>query len=197
MTESSQETPASVVLERTNLCDSLNQHELDELAAVTSQRTLKKGELLCREGEHGASAFVVVSGAIEVFVGRGPDKTVLATLRPYQLLGELSLLEPAARTASASAIEPTVVLELTHERLQELRDVLSSGAFKLIRAISQLICQRIRDINTLIEAELEKTEAGDASTSDAISDGEDDGGKSSGSEDHEVIGIFKRLFKGS
>lgn len=201
MAESSPEIPASIVLERTSLCDSLNQHELDELASVTSRRWLEPGEVLCREGEHGASAYIVVSGSLEVYIGSGDDRQVLAVLTTNQLLGELALLEPEARTASVIAIEPTELVELSHAKLQELRDVMSSGAFKLIRAISQLICHRIRDINTLIEAELKTAAqaAGGATPppppppgATKAAEQQVDAGKNK-----EVMSIFRRLFRGS
>lgn len=201
MAESSSEIPASIILERTSLCDSLNQHELDELASVTSRLWLKPGEVLFREGDHGASAFIVVAGSLEVYIGSGDDRQVLAVLTTDQLLGELALLEPEARTASVVAIEPTELLELSHGKLQELRDVMSSGAFKLIRAISQLICHRIRDINTLIEAELKSAVNADSGSTpppppNGGSSGSPGPGASSG-KNQEIMSIFRRLFKGS
>lgn len=153
MTGTSTAERAAQILAETDLCAGLSQHELEELGSIAELRQLETGGKLCRSGERGSEAFVVASGSVEVFVGDDGDRRVIATLKPYQVLGELSLIEPGPRTANASATGPTLVLVLSWEGLQELRDVMSSAAFKLIRALSITICARIRDINAQIDAE--------------------------------------------
>jgi CRP/FNR family cyclic AMP-dependent transcriptional regulator len=80
--------------------------------------TFDDGDVLCREGQFGRQAFILVSGT--AVVSRGDE--VLATVGPGDLVGELALLGDGRRTASVTAVEPVRALVMS---AQEFNSVLA------------------------------------------------------------------------
>jgi CRP-like cAMP-binding protein len=89
------------------------------LAAVAEQaveRRLAPGEVLIAEGTVEAHLYAIVDGRIRVHRG---DRT-LVELTSGATVGELAALVPAPRSATATAVEPTVVLRVDKAVLDEL-----------------------------------------------------------------------------
>lgn len=83
------------------------------------RRTLAAGELLFEEGDHGQDAYVIESGAIEIYAQRPEGRVVLARLSADDILGEMALVGDQKRSASAVAVLPTILAVITHEYLAE------------------------------------------------------------------------------
>jgi CRP-like cAMP-binding protein len=91
---------------------------LTGLAAATLQRTYARGQFLCSQGDSGDQLFVIVEGLVKItFTTEHGEEMVLATLQPPDVFGELAILDQAPRSASAVAVEPTLVLTLSRPRL--------------------------------------------------------------------------------
>jgi EAL domain-containing protein (putative c-di-GMP-specific phosphodiesterase class I) len=83
------------------------------------RRTLAAGEVLFREGDPGHDAFVIEQGSIEIYQERAIGRNVLARLARNAIFGEMALVGDQTRTASAMAVEPTVLRIVTHSYLTE------------------------------------------------------------------------------
>ena len=106
------------------------------------RRMLAVGELLFRQGQQGNAAFVIESGAIEIFSERDEVRQVIARLGVNDIFGEMALLGDAVRTASAAAVEPTQLLVVTHEHLNERL----LGADPLTRHLLRTVVLRCREM---------------------------------------------------
>lgn len=84
-----------------------------------SRKSLRAGDALFREREAGQSAFLIESGMIRIFVGQGDGALTLADLGPGDLVGEMAMIDDAPRTATAVALEDTVLLVIDREHLAE------------------------------------------------------------------------------
>lgn len=84
---------------------------LASLAAVMEVRDLPSGAVLVAEGDPGDALFVVVDGSLRIETGG----RLLGTTGPGGVIGELALLDPAPRSASAIAVEDTRVLALARD----------------------------------------------------------------------------------
>src|SRR5262245_47469872 len=72
------------------------------------ERAYDAGEIIFSEGEPGDSMFIVASGQVTIIKAMGSDTPVTLGFRAEgDLLGEVSLLSEAPRSASALAAEPT------------------------------------------------------------------------------------------
>jgi CRP/FNR family cyclic AMP-dependent transcriptional regulator len=105
-------------LRSTRVFGSLDPTALDELATVCLPRTFRRDQFLCYQGDPGDSLFVLVDGLVKITVAseRG-DEMVLATLGAGEVLGELSVIDPGPRSASAVAVQATTALVINRSAL--------------------------------------------------------------------------------
>ncbi|MEL3890754.1 cyclic nucleotide-binding domain-containing protein [Ferrovibrio sp. MS7] len=68
-------------------------------------KTFQRGEVILREGDVGMDAYLLVDGKVEVFQGNGPDRKLLGYVTRGGVFGEMALIDPAPRMASAVAME--------------------------------------------------------------------------------------------
>ena len=78
--------------------------------------TIEPGEQLFREGDPGDVMFAVLEGEVELRVGG----TVVESVGPGGILGELALIDSAPRSATATATTPTRVVRVDAERFNYL-----------------------------------------------------------------------------
>ncbi len=91
------------------------------VVAAAVPRTYRKGQLLFVENDPGESLIVMRRGAVAVFrTAPTGERAMLAVVRPPDVLGELSLLDGAGRSASAEAIEDSQALALSRAAFIDL-----------------------------------------------------------------------------
>ena len=83
------------------------------------RRRYAAGEVIVRQGEPGEHAYVIVSGRCEVTVAEGGGQSVRRVMGPGEPFGETALLSPGPRTATVTALEPTVVEVVDGTRFDE------------------------------------------------------------------------------
>lgn len=89
--------------------------------AAAVPRTFRKGQLLFVENDPGESLIVLKRGSVAVFrTSPTGERAVLSVLRPPDVLGEVSLLDGSARSASAEALEDCTALALSRGAFMEL-----------------------------------------------------------------------------
>lgn len=94
----------------------LDRKQLATIASLSTEVTLPAGSVLCRRGERGREAFVLVEGSVAVSV----DDQAVAVLRPGAVFGEMSLLDGKPRVATVTATSAVSVLVLTPLELASL-----------------------------------------------------------------------------
>ncbi len=109
----------------------------------TSQKIYKAGEIILRQGDPGLAAYILDRGRVEISVLK-PDGTTekLGTRGPGSMIGEMSLIDKAPRTASVTALEECELLEITAEDFERRL----SGADPVLKMTIQVIMARYRDI---------------------------------------------------
>jgi CRP-like cAMP-binding protein len=93
----------------------LTDGEIDMLAARARFIAFPKGAVPIEEAAPGPSMFVIATGAFAVTVTG--EAAPIARLGPGDIVGEMSLLTGAPRSATVTAIEPSEVLEVNKEAL--------------------------------------------------------------------------------
>lgn len=79
-------------------------------------------QVIFREGDPAAVAYMIDSGSVEISSEHGGKKMVLAHLGEGDIFGELALISQQPRSATATALEPTQLSLITPARLQEAMD---------------------------------------------------------------------------
>ncbi|MCA9545209.1 MAG: cyclic nucleotide-binding domain-containing protein [Myxococcales bacterium] len=126
---------------------SLTAEELGEFLRAVQPLALTQGELLFKAGEPGDAAYVIQEGEVEV-TSRGGRP--IATLGPGQVIGELSLLDGAPRSATIRASTPTQLFRIDKQEFDYQRRNLRTPAYKIMRTMAMTLSGRIRETNAQI-----------------------------------------------
>lgn len=98
--------------------------ELDEAARAdllgrAGEREWEAGDHLVRSGEPGASVLLITSGRVKVETATEQRAVLLTVCGPGELVGEVSAVEGATRSANVVAMEDGAAAELSAAGLQE------------------------------------------------------------------------------
>ncbi len=111
---------ARKALRRVSLFEALSEASLDALLGSARQGELNPGEQLFVEGDVATSFFVVLEGTVEIFRIREEREVPLRQMKAGELIGLLGLFSGKLRAASARAVGPVKLLELTVDGLNAL-----------------------------------------------------------------------------
>ena len=99
----------------------LSDEELEVIRPALSVQEISIGDTLMIEGDTGNDAYILLSGEVKVITGhRTPDETVVNTMGPVQVLGEMSLMSGEPRSATIVATDTCNVLVLGKAALDEV-----------------------------------------------------------------------------
>lgn len=101
------------------------------------RRRLAAGDVLFRQGEQGDCAYVVESGAIEIFQEGDKRNGVVARLGTQDIFGEMALFGEHTRSAGARAVDPTTLTVVTHDYLAERLQASDPMLRHLVRTLTQ------------------------------------------------------------
>jgi CRP/FNR family cyclic AMP-dependent transcriptional regulator len=118
------------------------------MEAVMQNVAFKAGETIIRQGDEGDTAFFIVSGAVDVIVGRGDEATVVGRLGTGEVFGEMCLIEPGPRSATVTAACDTECLAVSYQ------DFIAGIEEKPERAVGfmKTLVRRLRKMNELLES---------------------------------------------
>lgn len=105
----------------------------------------KAGDAIIHEGDEGDTAFFIVSGAVEVLVGKGGRR--VGTLVAGEVFGEMSLIEPGPRSATIRAQTDVDCLEMSYD---EFIGSLEDNPERAVAFMKTLV-RRLRLMNEMME----------------------------------------------
>ena len=106
---------------------------------MAETRQVKAGEVMFRQGETAnGEAYLVHEGVVEVRRSEDGEERLLRTLEKGDLLGEVALFRAAPHSATATAIEPAVLLVISEERLEHPVRTNPELALALIRQLARM-----------------------------------------------------------
>ncbi len=139
----------SDLLAQIPLFEGLTDEDREALAKRMTERSFAKAATVFGKGDKGSSMYIVLSGAVQIFLpGDGDDAppVILKDLRTGEYFGELSLFDDKPRSASVMALVDTVLLELTRDELGEHLGRSRTAAL----AILSDMAERLRETNALL-----------------------------------------------
>ncbi|MBR5951559.1 MAG: Crp/Fnr family transcriptional regulator [Actinomycetaceae bacterium] len=105
----------TTVLKAVPLFKDLSEEEIDGLAQLMAEVTLKRGDTLFHEGDDGDRFYIVTEGKVKLsHTSDDGRENLLAVLGPGEVIGELSLFDLGKRSSTVVAIAPTRLLALAH-----------------------------------------------------------------------------------
>jgi uncharacterized membrane protein len=132
------------------LFESLDPDDLQRLAARLEEQTLEKNSVVFRMGDEGATLFIIQRGAVEISSGEGKHAVTLATLGPGQFFGELSLLDGAPRSATATATKATLLLALDRDDFVEFIKKDPDAALRILAEVGERMRQTSAHLSQIV-----------------------------------------------
>ena len=106
------------VLQRVALFGDVPGHTLVAVARLLEEVSFEAGDCIIERGSVEDWLFVVAEGRIRVHIG---ERTLVEN-GPGGVVGEFAVLAPAPRSASVTAVEPSLLLRLRRGPFEELLD---------------------------------------------------------------------------
>jgi len=109
--------------------------QLEHVASILDEVEIEAGRTLCRQGEAGHEAFVVISGEATVSV----DGAEVDTIGPGHLVGEISLIDHGPRTATVVAKTAMEVLVVPGNRFSQLLEEVPGLPVVIMRDLAAIL----------------------------------------------------------
>ena len=147
------EAAIASVLETVPMFQTLSEDAIRDLAIAASMSELDESELLFTEGEEANDVYLVIKGSVRLTCDTkdGPA-IVVGYAQAGDVLGEMAILDPAPRSATARAAETAVVLHVPAEAMNGFLERGHPVAQVLLIAVRQMMTHRIRILNERIGA---------------------------------------------
>jgi CRP-like cAMP-binding protein len=113
--------------------------------AKASRRTFKLGDEIIRQGECGNSIYIIRRGEASVELAGSGSRTIVASLGPDDICGEISFLEQGKATAAVIASEEEVeVDEVEARELRAMFIAFPGLASRFYLSLAVILAQRLR-----------------------------------------------------
>ncbi|HUF80913.1 MAG TPA: cyclic nucleotide-binding domain-containing protein, partial [Burkholderiales bacterium] len=124
------------LLSQVPLFDGLTAEETAALVSSGERITARPGEQLIEEGTAGDTLLIILSGEVEVTKRDGDRQIVLATRKPGEFIGEMSLLEQSPRGASVRAVRDSELLAIGPKAFHKLLEGRPHVATTVLRTVA-------------------------------------------------------------
>jgi hypothetical protein len=118
---------------------------LADVADLLEEMEMPENETIFKSGDLGDSMYIIIDGKVRVHI----DERLLNYLGESDVFGEMALLDPQPRLASVTAVEPTRLFRLDQAPFYQLMSERPEVATGIIRVLSRLLRDRVRDIAKL------------------------------------------------
>jgi CRP-like cAMP-binding protein len=139
---------AAELLSRHPLLTGLDRPQLELLSRKGELESYAPEEVVVERGSLGDALYLVLSGRVGVFAGE--SLRPLATLEPGEFFGEMSLVEPALRSATVRASAPLEVFRLPHVAVQQLFETDPALMNRILVHVVRALSRRLRRTNDLV-----------------------------------------------
>lgn len=144
-----------VALESIELFRRLKREELEALRRVAKEEAFAAGGEVFHEGDPGDGVYVVREGLVEISGMINQDtRRVFSQVGPGGLFGEMAVIEQRPRSATATAVQDTIVYFVARDDMLAFLERSPGFALSLLQVISH----RLREFNQHYLREVVQTE---------------------------------------
>ncbi|HEY8545047.1 MAG TPA: Crp/Fnr family transcriptional regulator [Acidimicrobiales bacterium] len=135
------------LLAAVDLFKELRPDELQRLAEQTTRESLRRGDVVFREGDEPDRLYVVIQGRIAISK-RSVDgrEAVVALVEDGDLFGEMGFFLPLGRSAEARALEPSTLLCLPFTPVREIYEERP----QLLWGVVSMLADRVRIMDDVL-----------------------------------------------
>jgi CRP-like cAMP-binding protein len=134
--------------------------------AKAHRRVFQLGEEIIGEGTFGDSIFVIRCGVASVELAGTRSRSIVASLGPEDICGDMAFLECGRASAAVVAKEERVEAdEILAEDLRELFEAFPRLAFRFYRSLALVLTRRLRDTSRELAREMAARDLRDSNES--------------------------------
>jgi len=122
-----------------------NADERARMEGIAEVRRIAHDEYLIRAGQTDSTLFAIEDGHLDIVAMRDGEETIVATVGPGDVLGEVSFIDDSPRTVSVKAGEDTTVRAWDKRTLSAALSFNPQMLAKFAVAMSELLVERLRD----------------------------------------------------
>jgi len=138
------------LLVRVKMFDQMSSDELHHLSRYMSLHTLALNEVLFEEGESSHYLCFIVEGAVQISKQGNSGESTLAKIPAGRMVGEMSLFDKYARSATARAIQPTSVAIISQENVDKLCLEHPAIGVKVLKGVARIMSLNLRRTSMLL-----------------------------------------------
>jgi CRP-like cAMP-binding protein len=142
------------VLRKVPLFAKIEPARLKLLAFTSEHLEFQPGEALCRQGEPGDAAYIVLDGTADVVVRSEQGAMKVAELGKYDIVGEIAILCNVPRTASVVATAPLVALRVSKDGFFNLVTQFPQVGVEVMQELAQRLLhttQRLTEVSARLQ----------------------------------------------
>lgn len=110
--------------------------KLKLLAFMSERVAFDPGKLLCRQGDPGDAAYLIIEGEVEIIAETPAGPLVLATLGANEIVAEMAILTDMPRAATVKARSRLVALRISKEPFMRMVREFPSMAVSIMRELA-------------------------------------------------------------
>ena len=154
------EMGASIMMQTAlGLLSELDEKDVDWIFRTAFERQVIADTVIVREDEPLPYLYIVLEGLFGVRIASVPDSEI-GRLGPGEIIGEISFLENMLPSATVTAIESSLLLEIPSVLLAERLEAIPSFGAQFYRALAILNSRRVRErVSSLTTSFLAKLDA--------------------------------------
>ena len=128
----------------------LTPQQVDELYGWLLPKTVQANEYVFHEGESPDGMYLLMTGHVVIVKESGRGKFRLAELEAPNYFGEMALLSPGPRSASARAVRESTLGFLPAATFNQKLANNNLVAFRIALNVGKLLAERMRETNTTL-----------------------------------------------
>lgn len=133
-------------LRRVPLFRGIDATKLRLLAFISDRTHFSPGEELCRQGEEGDSAFIILEGEADIRVHTPDGEKTVARLGQHSIVGEIAILCDVPRTATVAAATEMDVLTVSKDDFLRLLKEFPDMSLEVMRTLAQRLERTTQDL---------------------------------------------------
>jgi CRP/FNR family cyclic AMP-dependent transcriptional regulator len=141
--------PIAELLHEVDIFYNLPDEELRKLASICLEETYGEDDVVFRQNATGDTLYIIQEGEVRILTdprtlgveeARSPARVTVATLMRGQILGEIALVDPGLRSASAECTSETRLLTIRGKEFDELCEQDSELGYRVMKNIAADVC---------------------------------------------------------